>query len=390
MRTEHELADVLRAHWPVVEQSASFNSWQIRILSALKKCRTAELGGHKLVCTECGVMKIQYNSCRNRHCPKCQGKKREEWIQKRDSELLAVGYFHVVFTLPDTLNGLALSHPKEVYDTLFEAAWGTVNTFGHDPKHLGAQTGMVCILHTWGQTLSLHPHLHCIIPGGGLTKENRWKSARGKGKYLFPVLAMSQVFRTLYLKGLQDRLKLITDPEQRKALSELHPASWWTELYKKNWVVFAKKPFAHPKAVVEYLGRYTHKIAISNSRILEVKPDHIRIAYKDYRQQGSKKEMTLEPLEFIRRFSLHILPKRFVRIRHYGILSGTSKPRTLPVIRDLLPDTHTPAVKDPRCLKAFSLLYCCHCKKESMVIIELIPKRGPPIPERLRTLAVQF
>jgi hypothetical protein len=161
-------------------------------------------------------------------------------------------------------------------------------------------------------------------------------------------------------------------------------------LYKKNWVVFTKKPFAHPKAVVEYWGRYTHKIAISNSRILEVKPDHILIAYKDYRQQGSKKEMTLEPLEFIRRFSFHILPKRFVRIRYYGILSGTSKPRTLPFIRDLLPDTHTPAVKDPRCLEAYSLLYCCHCKKESMVIIELIPKRGPPIPERLRTLGAQF
>lgn len=391
MRAEHELVDVLKAHWPEVEQSALFNSWQIRILSAVKKCRTAELGGHKLVCTECGVIRVQYNSCRNRHCPKCQGKKREEWIQKRDAELLPVGYFHVVFTLPDTLNGLAISNPKEVYDALFQAAWATVNTFGHDPKHLGAQTGMISILHTWGQTLTLHPHLHCIVPAGGLTRDHRWKAVRGKGKFLFPVKAMSKVFRGKYIEALQENLRDLTDPDQQKALKQIVPASWWMDLYRKDWVVYAKKPFAHPKAVVEYLGRYTHKIAMSNHRIKSITAEGVTFSYKDYRNpEQSKKEMTLVPMEFIRRFSLHILPKRFVRIRHYGILSGTSKPRTLPVIRDILPAIHEPKPKEPRELQEFSLLYCCHCKKESMAILEALPKRGPPVSKRLKFVLHSF
>ncbi len=365
MRPEYEVADVLRAHWQQVETSRQINRWQLRTLGALMRCRTAELGGHKDVCTSCGLVRVSYNSCRNRHCPKCQGKNRETWIQKREDELLPVPYFHVVFTLPDVLNGLAMQHPKIVYDSLFASAWSTVKTFGKDQKHLGAQTGMICILHTWGQTLSLHPHLHCIIPGGGLTKDGQWKTVRSRGKYLFPVKAMSKVFRAKYVDALKTRL-----PEVDKQLVN--------SLFKKAWVIYAKRPFAHPKYVIEYLGRYTHKVAISNHRIRLVTEDTVTFTYKDYRKEAHQQEMTLSGMEFIRRFSMHILPKGFVRIRHYGILSSTSKPVSIPSIKsqcrqesDSAPDKRTLAHCDP--------LMCPHCKTPTMITVELMPpKRGPP------------
>ncbi len=248
MQPAFEMADVLREHWPAVPKHPGINSWQVRILSALKNCRTAAMGGHVDACTSCGTLRVSYNSCRNRHCPKCQGNKREEWIQKREVELLPVPYFHVVFTLPDLLNPLAMHQPKALYDTLFEAAWGTLTIFSKDPKHLGAQSGMIAILHTWGQTLSLHPHLHCIVPGGGLTRQGKWKTARSNGKFLFPVKAMSKVFRAKFVTLLKAK-KVPTD---QNLLSGL---------FKKEWVVFAKRPFGNPQSVIEYLGRYTHKIA---------------------------------------------------------------------------------------------------------------------------------
>jgi hypothetical protein len=266
MKARFELAGVLNRHWPAVEKSAHINGWQLRTLSAIRRCRTSELGGHVDACTACGNIRISYNSCRNRHCPKCQGKEREKWIVKREEDLLPVPYFHIVFTLPDTLNSLAMYKPKAVYDSLFAAAWQTIETFGKDAKHLGAQTGMICILHTWGQTMQLHPHLHCIVPGGGLGPSNSpkgrvWKTAkgirfplRGAGGFLFPVKAMSKVFRAKYVGSLKSRI-----PDLDKNLVNA--------LFKKVWVVYAKRPFVHASHVVEYLGRYTHKIAISNHRI---------------------------------------------------------------------------------------------------------------------------
>ena len=237
MRPAYEVADVLNTHWLQTEQHPQINTWQLRILNAIKKCRTSELGGHIDACTKCGTKRISYNSCRNRHCPKCQGSKREAWILKREEELLPVPYFHVVFTLPAELNQLAMYQPRAVYDALFEAAWDTIKTFGYDPKHLGAQTGMIAVLHTWGQQLSLHPHLHCILPGGGLTKRKNktevrqvWKVARSKGKYLFPVKAMSKVFRAKYVSALKQKIQL------DKSLVD--------ELFKKP----SKKPWALPKA----------------------------------------------------------------------------------------------------------------------------------------------
>ena len=330
MQTAFEVAGVLQAHWLHLQHSGVFNNWQMRTLDAIRRCRSASMGAHVDGCSECGHLRISYNSCRNRHCPKCQGNEREKWIQAREQELLPVPYFHVVFTLPDLLNRLCLFQPKTMYDLLFTTAWSVMNSFGHDPKWLGAQTGMISILHTWGQTMTLHPHLHCIVPGGGLTKQGKWKGAKSEGKYLFNVKAMSKVFRGRFISALKEQL-----PEQMdKALI--------TRLYKHKWVVYAKRPFGGPQSVVEYLGRYTHKIAISNHRITSHKDGKVTFSYKDYKHGSVKKEMPLDTHEFIRRFSLHILPKNFVRIRHFGILSSSAKEKSLPLVKEQLPDQLAP------------------------------------------------
>ena len=310
MRPVIEVADVLEAYWSQVEQSANINSWQLRTLGAVMCCRSAAMGSHADGCSSCGHLRISYNSCRNRHCPQCQGLQREQWIQAREAELLPVPYFHVVFTLPDTLHALCMHQPAVMYNILFDAVWDTVNSFGHDAKWLGAQTGMIAILHTWGQTMTLHPHLHCIVPGGGLTKQNKWRTAKSDGKYLFNVKAMGKVFRGKFITLLKDRLPQHTD----KVLL--------SSLYKQPWVVFAKKPFRSPHSVIEYLGRYTHKIAISNHRLQKLEDGKVDFTYKDYRRGSAAKTMQLGGMEFIRRFSMHILPKGFVRIRHFGILSS--------------------------------------------------------------------
>lgn len=364
MRPQYEVADVLRRHWSEVLNHPQINAWQLRTLGALKRCRTADMGGHVDACTSCGTIKISYNSCRNRHCPKCQTKEREQWIAAREEELLPVPYFHVVFTLPDKLNQIALYKPKEVYDALFEAAWATINVFGQDVKHIGGQTGMISVLHTWGQTLGLHPHLHCIVPGGGLTKCGKWKAARSKGKYLFPVKAMSKVFRAKYIYAIQQKIGNL----DKKLIDEL---------YKKDWVVYAKRPFQNVNSVIEYLGRYTHKIAISNHRIKAIADNKVTFSYKDYRKGASKQEMTLEAIEFIRRFSMHVLPKGFVRIRHYGILSSTSKIKCSEIIKSQIPVKQT-TKKEPRKMQAYNPKICPHCKTETMIQIEVLPKRGPP------------
>jgi hypothetical protein len=363
MQAQYEVADVLNAHWQQLQQSANLNSWQWRTLDAVRRCRTAGLGAHVDGCTSCGHLRISYNSCRNRHCPKCQGVQREQWIRAREQELLPVPYFHVVFTLPDTLNQLCLHKPAEVYNILFHTAWSVLNSFCKDSKWLGAQGGMIAILHTWGQTLSLHPHLHCIVPGGGLTKQGKWKTAKTAGKYLFSVKAMSKVFRGRFIAALKEQL-----PQHL-------PAAIINQLYKNEWVVFAKRPFNGPASVIEYLGRYTHKIAISNHRIKNIAEGNVSFSYKDYRSGGAVKEMTLDGYEFIRRFALHILPKGFVRIRHYGILSSTSKAGSAVVIKDQLPALRA-TIKPQR--ELYNPLQCPCCKKETMQTILRFSRRGPP------------
>lgn len=364
MQPAFEVADVLNAHWPAVQHS-NFNTWQLRTLDAVRRCRTASLGSHIDGCTSCGHVRISYNSCRNRHCPKCQGKQREAWIQAREEELLPVPYFHVVFTLPDTLNKLCMYKPKQMYETLFGTAWSVINSFGNDPKWLGAQAGMISILHTWGQTLTLHPHLHCIVPGGGLTKSGSWKMAKSKGKYLFNVKAMSIAFRGKFIAAL------------KKLLPQQMDQQLVTAFYKHNWIVYAKRPFTGPQSVVEYLGRYTHKIAISNQRIKSMDENTISFSYKDYKQAAVKKEMTLDAAEFIRRYSLHILPKGLVRIRHYGILSSTSKKKAAVIIKQQLRPAR-PVVPTRPATQPYDPKACPCCKNNTMQTIMGFNRRGPP------------
>jgi hypothetical protein len=369
VRPAFEVADVINAHWQDLLRSCQFNTWQLRTLDAIRRCRTASMGGHVDLCTSCGHTRISYNSCRNRHCPKCQQIQRERWIQAREAELLPVTYFHVVFTLPEALNRLCLYEPAKVYKLLFDTAWSVMKSFALDEKHLGAETGMISILHTWGQNLSLHPHIHCIVPAGGLTRAGFWKQARGDGKFLFPVKAMSPVFRARFVSALRNRIKGLD-------------RSFCNDLFKTNWVVYAKAAFAGPKQVVEYLGRYTHKIAISNHRLVNITDQAVTFHYKDYRDASKKKIMTLEALEFIRRFSLHILPKGFMRIRHYGILSSSRKQKTLPLIHQQLDSEYlVPEKKDWKQISTvlgFNPDCCPVCKQQTMITLLSFDRRGPP------------
>lgn len=351
-----EVGDVLRKVGSKIE-NYGLNTWQLRTLSAIKKCRTAELGGHIDACDGCGKITISYNSCRNRHCPKCQGNKREEWIEARSTELLPVAYFHVVFTLPDSINSLALHEPKMVYDTLFEATWETLQTFG---KAKELQMGMIAVLHTWGQQLSLHPHLHCIVPGGGVNKDGVWQNSQSKGNFLFSVKALSKVFRAKYCQKLKEK-----SPTQYEQIRQA--------LWSKPWVVFAKKPFGNPNSVVEYLGRYTHKIAISNRRIKSIDDQNLTFEYKDYRVAGAKKLMTFTHREFIRRFAMHILPKGLVKIRHYGFLSSTWKREKLKLLQEKM----QVKVLEKAEKKAF-LPKCPCCKTGNLHRIAVFDYRGPP------------
>ena len=361
---QYEVADVLNKLGSKLED-LGLNSWQLRTLFALKKCRTSALGGHIDACDECGNISISYNSCRNRHCPKCQGRNREDWIQTRETELLPVPYFHVVFTLPEVLNKTALHEPKMLYDILFESAWETLQTFG---KNKNLQMGMIAVLHTWGQNLSLHPHLHCIVPGGGVDENGAWKNIKNDGKFLFSVKALSKVFRAKFCEKLKANLKDKFNENQENEYEKIRQSLW-----EKPWVVYAKKPFGSPKSVVEYLGRYTHKIAISNGRIRGIDDKTVTFDYKDYRQKGIKKQMVLSHEEFIRRFAMHILPKRFVKIRHYGFLSSTWKRKKLKTLQQNL--GVIPREKPIK--KPFSPKCSC-CKVGNLVTIATFDLRGPP------------
>ena len=358
MKPTFEVAEILEKSWSRI-QNLRLNTWQYRTLDALKRCRTASLGGHIDACDDCGHLSLSYNSCRNRHCPKCGGEKREDWIKARESELLPVPYFHVVFTLPSELNPVAMYEPKVLYDILFKVSWEVIETFFKNPKRLNAQGGMISVLHTWGQNLSLHPHLHCIVPGGGIDKDGNWKYAKSKRKFLFSVKAMAKVFRGKFVAELRKQLDL----DQKL----------YNGLFLKKWVVYAKRPFGNPKAVIEYLGRYTHKVAISNHRIKAIDNETVTFTYKDYKDASKVKLMTLTHEEFIRRFSQHILPKRFVRIRHFGILSSTWKRSKLFDLQVKLGLTPVPKV-----VKGLRINICPCCQKGKMVTIVTFDSRGPP------------
>jgi len=333
-----EVADILRAHGETYAAGHAVSALQAAVLRRLAVCRTAALGGHRDACSRCGYTRVSYNSCRDRHCPKCQGVKRAQWLHKRLERLLPVEHFHVVFTLPAALNPLALYHPRRLYDLLFSAASQTLLTLAADRKRLGADIGVTALLHTWGQNLLFHPHLHCVVTGGGLSPDGRrWIAAR-RG-YLLPVKVLGRLFRGKFLAGVKEAYDAgqLTLGGSVTALADPQVFRRWLDaLYRQDWVVYAKRPFGGARQVFRYLGRYSHRVAIANSRLLTLADGQVSFHWKDYADDHRTKVMRLTADEFIRRFLLHVLPKRFVRIRHYGLLAGRNVATRLARCRQLL------------------------------------------------------
>jgi hypothetical protein len=373
-----ELADVFRAGFEqYCRQEGPLPLHHYRVAHALMNCHTAALGGHVWCCEQCGGERISYNSCRNRHCPSCQAMARAQWVEARTSELLPVPYFHVVFTVPAQLNPFALRNKTAFYNILFAAASQTLLQLGRDEKRLGAELGFVTVLHTWGQNLIDHPHLHCIVPGGGLD-DDRWVAGRSQD-YLLPVKVLAALFRGKFLAlfraaldsgdiALHGQLCCYENSDSLRQLID--------SLYRTDWVVYAKPPFGGPQAVVKYLGRYTHRIAIANSRILSLSSTRVSFAYKDYADHNRRKVLNVTITEFIRRFLLHIMPPRFVRIRYYGFLSARIRTASLRLCRDQLTPVQ-PATEEPQLPPARELPLCPHCHKGRMHRAERIDKPYP-------------
>ncbi len=349
-RTALAVGDILRVHGDTYRAKHPVTPEQAQVMRRLADCRTAALGGHVDTCTGCGWTRISYNSCRDRHCPKCQAGKRAAWLETRLQRLLPVGYFHVVFTLPDILQPLLLHNQRRLYQLLFQAASATLLTLAADPQRLGAQIGVTALLHTWGQNLRFHPHLHCVATGGGLALDGqRWVA--GKQKYFLPVKVLGKLFRGKFLAGMKaayqsgeltftGSVAYLADP---RAFQQLLDA-----LYGRNWVVYAKRPFGGPQQVFRYLGRYSHRVAISNSRLVSMDEDTVSFQWKDYAHGQQTKVMRLTTEEFLRRFLLHVLPKGFVRIRHYGLLASVNVSTKLERCRQLLGQQAQPASPPPK------------------------------------------
>jgi hypothetical protein len=340
MRPALEVADIFRRYGEDFRagQGRRLTLGQRRVMGAIEACRTATLGGHVEACQDCGTLRISYCSCRNRHCPKCQGLARAQWLADRQAELMPVPYFHVVFTVPEPVAAIALQNKAVVYDILFKAAAETIRIIGADPRHLGGETGMIAVLHTWGQTLMMHPHIHCLVPGGALTPEGSWIGCRRRNFFL-PVLVLSPVYQRLFLQHLQaafDNQRLVLAGKLQRLAQPTAFATLVSVLREAKWVVYAKPPFGGPQQVLHYLGRYVHRVAIANSRLLSCESGKVRFRWKDYRAGGRSKAMTLDADEFIRRFLLHELPKGFCRIRYYGFLSNAGRTAKLRAIRTAL------------------------------------------------------
>ena len=394
MRPQYEVADVIRSFLPQMDSTKMLGHHR-KTLSAVQRCRTAELGGHLDECNGCGHLRISYNSCRNRHCPKCQGLNKETWIVQQEDMLLPVAYFHVVFTLPHELNEWCLYQPKFMYNLLFQAAWHTLKTFAKDPKWLHAKTAATMVLHTWSQTMMLHPHVHCIVPNGGLTKEAKWqfpKRSNGKreGNFLFPITAMNKVYKGYFLAQLKAAIEQGQLPLPPDFPMEKKYQAWKEVLYKKEWVVYTKKPFAGVKQVVNYLARYSHRVAITNHRIKNITDSEVMFAYKDYKDGAKKKVMTLSGKEFLRRFCLHLLPHGFRKVRQYGFCSNASKSKLLNQARVALGEkTRSLLTRKERKAKAQQRLFgdatdqCPCCKKGTLIPIysweAAFRNKAPPI-----------
>lgn len=384
MRPALEVADIVRAHGDEFRHAhaTSLSPGQKRVLRAIELCRTAALGGHLERCDQCAHERNAYNSCANRHCPKCQSLARAEWLEKRQAELLSVPYFHVVFTLPESLAALALQNKRAMYGLLFRATAETLQEIAADPQHLGAQIGFFCILHTWGQTLTAHPHLHCVVPGGGISLDgSRWVACR-RPDFLLPVRVLSDRFRNLYLRYVEESYaagKLRFYGELQRWSDPHSFAQYLAPLRDRPWVVYAKPPFGGPEKVLDYLGRYTHRVAISNHRLKELKDGQVSFTYKDYKHAHQQKVMTLSADEFLRRFLMHVLPSGFQRIRYYGLLGNRHRAENLARCRTLLampaPLTQLHRNYRERCqqLTGRDPLLCPQCKTGTMVRIGCIP-----------------
>lgn len=387
MRPALEVADIFHRHgaaWRAAH-AGHLSLAQLKVMSAIETCRTAALGGHVEGCEACGFTRIAYNSCRNRHCPKCQGAAARQWLAAREADLLPVGYFHVVFTVPAKVADIAFHNKAVVYDLLFRAASQTMLTIAADPHHLGASIGITAVLHTWGSAMTHHPHIHMIVPGGGISLDGEhWIPSRPA--FLLPVRVLSKLFRRLFLTGLlglhaTGRLAFFGDhagmSDQRTFLRHLAP------LRSKRWVVYAKPPFAGPEAVLAYLSRYTHRVAISNRRLISLDETGVTFRYKDYRRDGDERyrTMTLQVDEFIRRFLLHVLPKGFHRIRHYGLLASAAHKANIARARELLDAPMPPETEEP--VPPLDRPPPCPCCGGRMIIIEIIRSvaqpRAPPV-----------
>ena len=386
-----EVADIFRVHGPAWReaQRGHLSLGQLKVMSAITQCRTAALGGHVLRCDGCGTDSVSYNSCRNRHCPKCQSTAAQRWLDARQADLLPVEYFHVVFTLPAPIADIAYTNKAAIYGLLFDMAAEVLQTIAMDPKHLGARIGATLVLHTWGSALTHHPHVHGIVPGGGLAPDGTTWVACRPGFFL-PVRVLSRLFRRRFLEELQrlhqaGRLQFfgehagLADAAQFKA--------WLAPLRKVEWVVYAKPPFAGPKAVLAYLSRYTHRVAISNSRLVAMDDQGVCFRWKDYRAKGRTryKTMTLEPQEFMRRFLLHVLPGGFHRIRHYGLLANGSRRADLARVREALQVEVKPPSVDaeatPSAMQQAPVFVCHHCGRALLVVQTILRGdviRGPP------------
>ncbi len=387
MRASLEVADIFRAAGPAYRatHAGHLSLHQLKVMSAIEYCRTAALGGHVEACEDCGHWRIAYNSCRDRHCPRCQGAAARTWLTEREADLLPVGYFHVVFSIPAELADIALHNKAVVYDLLFRAAAEATLTIAADRRHLGARIGITAVLHTWGSAMTHHPHIHMIVPGGGISLDGtRWVSSRPA--FLLPVRVLSKLFRRLFLTRLLElhaagRLAFFGDHaglREERAFTRLI-----AQLRKKNWVVYAKPPFGGPEAVLAYLSRYTHRVAISNRRLISLDESGVTLRYKDYRRDGAERyrTMTLATDEFIRRFLLHVLPKGFHRIRHYGLLASASRKANVARARELL--AVPPVVEPAEPVELTEPRPPCPCCGGRMVIIETFQRwmqpRAPPV-----------
>ncbi len=370
MGNKADLATIIDRFLPVLNKKANLPAHTLRCLDAIRKCRTEYMGGHVEACNSCGVIRTAYNSCRNRHCPQCGAIEKERWVLAREADLLPVRYFHMVFTVPDKLNELFMNNQIQMYNLLFRTSWDVMSDFGSDSKWIGGKIGATAILHSWGQNLNYHPHVHFIVPAGALMTSGKWQHSRQRGKYLFDVKQMSKVFRARFVEQLRLMLK-------EKTIVGAFPAG----LFDKDWVVFAKRPFGGPEKVIKYLSRYTHRTAISNNRILSVDDETVTFTWKDYNQGYKQQVTTLRGEEFLRLFCQHISPHGFTRIRHYGFLSSASKSKSLAIIRASLNarPPNSKANEKPWQEIVFDRMGIkpgvCKCCGGKMVIIENIPNR---------------